>query len=164
MLPIAFIDSFVRVVPAITAPAQSSTCTVADSASRIDHLSQPVYSEAMKARHKAGIVDVTVSLEPNGTISRAVVTQSSGDELLDAATYAAATATTYVPEVRGCTYLAGSYIFRARYRALPSTGPTNAPAGPPAFAPAPVRTFGPVPYASGAASARPVSSVSPSAH
>jgi TonB family protein len=149
---------------ATAAPVSSSSCTVPDSEARIDHLSAPIYTEAMKDRHKAGIVDVDVQLLPNGSIAKAVVVKSSGDELLDAATYQAAISTTYIPEVRGCTYLAGSYIFRARYRVAPSAEKaTPIAAGPPAFAPIPMKSFGPVPYAPGAieAAASPAPSASP---
>ena len=166
-MPIIIAVSAPRVV-ATAAPIPSGSCTVTDSEPRIDRLSAPVYTEAMKERHKAGVVDVDVSLLPNGSIAKAVVVKSSGDDLLDAATYQAAMATTYLPEVRGCTYLAGSYIFRARYRVAPSAGSgaaTPVPAGPPAFAPIPVKSFGPVPYATGTAadSPAPVPAASPSA-
>jgi len=159
---------------ATAAPSSSGSCTVPDSEARIDHLAAPLYTEAMKQRHKAGIVDVDVELLPNGAIAKAVVVKSSGDDLLDAATYQAAITTTYIPEVRGCTYLAGSYIFRARYRVAPSTGAPAVPiaAGPPAFSPIPVKSFGPVPYAPGALgaavspapSAPPAPSPSPTHH
>jgi TonB family protein len=154
---------------ATAAPIPSGSCTVPDSEARIDHLAAPLYTEAMKQRHKAGTVDVDVELLPNGAIAKAVVVKSSGDDLLDAATYQAAITTTYIPEVRGCTYLAGSYIFRARYRVAPSSGTAPAvpiAAGPPAFPPIPVKSFGPVPYAPGAigaaASPAPITSPSPS--
>jgi TonB family protein len=151
---------------ATAAPVSSSSCTQPDSEARIDHLSAPIYTEAMKDRHKAGVVDVDVELLPNGSIAKAVVVKSSGDELLDAATYDAAISTTYVPAIRGCTYLAGSYIFRARYRVAPSAAKAvPIVAGPPAFSPIPVKSFGPVPYAPGAleaaASPAPTSSPSP---
>ncbi len=155
---------------AVPAPASSASaaapgsCSVPDSEARIDRLVLPTYTEAMKQRHKAGVVDVAVYLQPNGSIEKALVTHSSGDALLDAATYAAAMQTTYTPEVRGCTYLAGSYDFRARYRAYPSSGPASTPTGPPAFAPLPEKTFGPVPYASDAALASPVPASSPKPH
>jgi TonB family protein len=161
------------IIVAVSAPAAataapvSSSCTEPDSEARIEHLTAPIYTEAMKERHKGGIVDVDVELLPNGTIAKAVVVKSSGDELLDAATYQAAISTTYVPAVHGCTYMAGSYIFRARYRVAPSAPKAPAVpivAGPPAFAPAPVPSFGPVPYAPGAieAAATPAPSAPPS--
>jgi TonB family protein len=150
---------------ATVAPVSNSSCTEPDSEARIDHLSAPIYTEAMKDRHKAGVVDVDVELLPNGAISKAVVVKSSGDDLLDAATYQAAISTTYVPAVRGCTYLAGSYIFRARYRVAPSAAKGVPVAeGRPAFSPIPVKSFGPVPYAPGAleAAASPAPSAPPS--
>jgi TonB family protein len=128
---------FTAMAAATAAPAAAaSSCTVPDSEPHIVKLVPPLYSEAMRERGKTGIVDVTVSLNPDGGIAKAVVTRSAGDDLLDAATYTAATATTYAPEVKGCRYLAGSYIFRARYRA--------APALPVASAPHPLETAPPV--------------------
>ena len=148
MLMLAALVSSV-VVAAASAPG---SCTTPDGPARIDRLVTPAYTEAMKDRHVAGVVDVSVDVAANGAVSRALITQTSGDDLLDAATYAAAVATTYAPAVRGCTDLAGSTVYRARFRAYPmtpagaATGGANL--GPPAFPPLPERTFGPVRYAS----------------
>jgi len=134
-------DSPDRAVPASSSAAE--TCSVPDGAPRITKLVPPIYSDAMRAEHRAGVVDVAVYLESNGTVAKAVVTRSSGDALLDGATYAAAIASTYAPEVKNCTYLAGSYVFRARYKADPvasgarPTAPPNSPDDPPPFAPQP---------------------------
>jgi TonB family protein len=130
------LDSPARSVPAATASA-SGTCTVPDSDPKVARLVAPVLSEAMRARNKAGVVDVSVFLGSDGSIAKAVVSRSSGDDLLDAATYAAATATTYEPEVKNCAYLSGTYIFRARFRAEPraATGAPAAATEPPPFAP-----------------------------
>jgi hypothetical protein len=125
---------------ASTSAAAASSCSVPDGVPRIVKLVPPLFTEAMRSRHKAGIVDVTVSLDSNGTVVRAVVSRSAGDALLDGATYAAAIASTYAPEVKGCRYLTGDYVFRARYRADPTaasghpavqSAPTEAPPFPP---------------------------------
>jgi TonB family protein len=135
-------DSPDRAVPA-SASAASESCSVPDGAPRITRLVPPIYSEAIRAEHRAGVVDVTVYLESDGTVAKAVVSRSSGDALLDGATYAAAIASTYAPEVKNCTYLAGSYVFRARYKADPVASdahpatPPNVPAEPPPFPPQP---------------------------
>ena len=139
------LDSPARPVPAAVAADQSS-CSVPDSEPRITKLVPPQYSDAMRAAHKAGLVDVSVYLESDGSVSKAVVTRTSGNAMLDGATYAAAIASTYAPEVRGCTYLAGSYVFRARYKADPvasNAHPTPPPSiadERPPFAPIPAGT------------------------
>jgi TonB family protein len=175
-------------VPAASAAAAADSCSVSDSDPRIDRLVAPVYTEAMHERNKAGVVDVSIDLRPDGTIAKATITLSSGDALLDGATYNAALATTYRPAVRNCQYIAGSYIFRARYRSAPTApaggdghaepdtpgpfapaaplaAPTPAPgtakgAAPPAPAPSPAASPAPAPSPAPAA---PVPTPAPSA-
>jgi TonB family protein len=156
-------------VPAASAAAAADSCSVSDSDPRIDRLVAPVYTEAMHERNKAGVVDVSIDLRPDGTIAKATITLSSGDALLDGATYNAALATTYRPAVRNCQYIAGSYIFRARYRSAP-TAPAGGdghaePDTPGPFAPAaPLAAPTPAPgTAKGAAPPAPAPSPAPAA-
>ena len=129
------LDTPDRPIPAASAaPAAPTACTVPDSDPKIKELQPPRYSAAMRERNKAGIVDVTISLRADGSIEKAEITRHAGDELLDEATLTAALATSYVPQVKNWTFVAGSYIFRARFRSAPQTaGAPPLPDGPAAF-------------------------------
>jgi TonB family protein len=127
------LDTTDRPIPAASAAPAASACSVPDSDPKIKELQPPRYSAAMRERNKAGIVDVTIALRADGSIEKAEITRRSGDDLLDDATLTAALATTYLPQVKNCTFVAGSYIFRARFRSAPQTAGAPLPDGPAAF-------------------------------
>ncbi len=54
---------------------------------------------------------VQVNIDPTGAILDTIVAKSSGTPLLDRAALAAAQASSFHPEIRDCTPVAGSYLF-----------------------------------------------------
>ena len=118
----------------ILSPALASTpgCAVPNAPPRAVNVVRPAGAEHyLELNPKSGIVDIKVYLAADGSVSKAVILRSSGDPFLDGATYDAAVATTYAPEIRTCQAIAGAYIYRTKYNASPAS------ALPPAPTPAP---------------------------
>jgi TonB family protein len=65
------------------------------------------------------LVDVTV--EPDGSVERAIITQSSHNMAIDVAALKAARQSTYSPKIVGCQAITSTFIFRARM--APRTAP-----------------------------------------
>jgi len=109
-------------------PIATPACAEPNLRPRVLKLVRPIgASKYLEANHKSGIVDIKVYLSNDGSVQKALIERSSGDTFLDAATYEAATATRYAPEVRDCQAISGAYIYRTRYNTAPV--PTPSPAG-----------------------------------
>ena len=108
-----------------------AACAVPNAPPHAINVVRPVGAEKyIEANHKSGVVDIKVFLAPDGTVTKAVVYHSSGDTFLDGATYDAAIATAYAPEIRNCQAIAGAYIYRTKYNIQssgPAAGPSPAP-------------------------------------
>ena len=122
-------------------PGPVSTCAVPTAPPHVLTLVRPVGAEQyLSEHHRSGVVDIKVYLAADGTVSKAVIVHSSGDAYLDGATYDAAVATTYRPEIRDCLAVSGAYIYRTRYSDVPAASPTPAPAPSPTPRPTPTPT------------------------
>jgi TonB family protein len=125
-------------------PGPTLTCAVSNAPPHVLTLVRPVGAEQyLSEHHRSGVVDVKVYLAADGTVSKAVIARSSGDAYLDGATYDAAVATTYAPEIRDCQAVSGAYIYRTRYSDAPSGSPSPSPS--PSLTPAPAPTPIPTP-------------------
>ena len=62
------------------------------------------------------VVYVDVTVEPDGHVSKTLVTKSSNNMAVDQAAVKAARATTYSPKIMGCQAMTGIFIFRADFR------------------------------------------------
>jgi Gram-negative bacterial TonB protein C-terminal len=111
----------------------AAACARPNTPARVVRLVRPVGAEKyLEGKHTSGITDVKVYLGADGAVVKAVIARSSGDAFLDGATYDAALATKYAPEVRDCREVAGAYIYRTRYNGVPLETPAASPAPAPA--------------------------------
>ena len=106
--------------PPTPLPATTQSCARPNAPPRIVHLVRPIGARPyLETYHKPGIVDVQITLDETGAVTKALIVHSSGDPILDGASYDAATATTYAPEIRDCEAVSGAYIYRVKYNQPP---------------------------------------------
>ena len=110
--------------------ASAAACDVPNARPRVLQLVKPTYTRYMEENHKAGVVDVLVYIDDHGIVVKAEIYHSAGDVYLDGATYDAAVATKYAPEIKNCVPVAGKYIYRTRYSATPLATPSASPTAP----------------------------------
>ncbi|HEY1883621.1 MAG TPA: energy transducer TonB, partial [Candidatus Cybelea sp.] len=94
----------------------SAACTHPNVEASVTDPQPPVLPHGLKA---SGTVEVSVTIAPNGTVTRTSVVKSSGSATIDDSVVAAARKSKYSPKVANCAPVEGSYIFRADFTPRP---------------------------------------------
>ena len=107
-----------------SASATAATCAQPNAPARVVRLVRPAgIAKYLADNQRTGVVDIKVYLERDGKVIKAVIVRSAGAPFLDGATYDAAVATIYSPEVRDCETIPGAYIYRTKYVSAPTSTP-----------------------------------------
>ena len=102
---------------ATTAPLAANAATPSAQSEICSAPARTVYSalaEMPSMRYfdnATGTANIQVDIDKTGNMLAASVLKSSGDTLLDRSALAAAHASTFAPEMRDCSPVAGSYVF-----------------------------------------------------
>jgi len=92
-------------------------CSIPDKDVTVAREVDPAYPDsALDLRLGYLVVLVDVTVEPDGHVSKTLVTKSSNNMAVDQAAVKAARATTYSPKIVGCQAMTGIFIFRADFR------------------------------------------------
>lgn len=90
-----------------------AACANPNAPAHVIQAVDPVYPDAAAQAHVYGTVLVAVTLSDTGAVVSTTVSQSSGNQALDAAALHAAQASEYAPDLINCRPVGGTYIFRA---------------------------------------------------
>jgi len=97
-------------------PAVISGCVKANApAAILSSPSQPDISAEARRASSAGVAQIHVTLDANGSVVDASVASSSGNAGLDQTALSLAKASTYSPAVSGCKKIASTYTYRVRF-------------------------------------------------
>ena len=92
-------------------PASPSICDSRNAPASASYTASAETPTMAKTLDLTGETLVQVNLDPTGAILDTIVAKSSGVPLLDRAALAAAQASSFQPEIRDCSPVAGSYLF-----------------------------------------------------
>ena len=92
-------------------PASPTICEARSAPASATYTAAAELPPMAKTLSLSGQTLVQVNLDPNGAIIDTLVAKTSGVPLLDRAALAAAQASSFQPEIRDCSPVAGSYLF-----------------------------------------------------
>ena len=92
-------------------------CSIPDKDVTVAQAAIPGYPDSARDLGMGPVVVyVQVTVNPDGSLTHAVITQSSNNSAIDQAALRAARASIYSPKIVGCQAMTGTFIFRADFR------------------------------------------------
>jgi len=80
---------------------------------------QPGFPDAARGTKGTLQAVISINLSAQGQMTSATMLHSTGNQALDQAAFAAARQSTYLPEVKNCTRVSGTYFFKVTYETNP---------------------------------------------
>jgi TonB family protein len=94
-----------------------SPCNIPDKEVTVAQAATPGYPDSARDLGMGPVVVyVQVTVNPDGTIARAVIAQSSNNSAIDQAALRAVRQSLYSPRIVNCNAVTGIFIFRADFR------------------------------------------------